>query len=157
MPLTGVLAEKVHPFEKSVRQSRRRLYQRIHHEPHLVWEGLDHSTTSPHRQPVLPDLNSQAGWSVSDVGDVNGDLVNDVLVGAPVRGGYRGSAYLYCATASSAVCDVQPGSLDFGTVPVGGQADLTFTITNVGTTTASGITLNGESHNGWPHYWNPDC
>lgn len=32
-----------------------------------------------------------------------------------------------------------------------------FTIRNVGTTTADGITLKGESHNGWPHYWNPDC
>ncbi|MBI5486678.1 MAG: hypothetical protein HY905_05055 [Deltaproteobacteria bacterium] len=47
------------------------------------------------------------GYSVAGVGDTNGDLIDDFVIGAPGAGAFKGRAYLFLGRAS------WPGSLDF--------------------------------------------
>ncbi|MGD1914626.1 MAG: FG-GAP-like repeat-containing protein [Phycisphaerales bacterium] len=54
---------------------------------------------------VLMDLGPEGagesfGWSGADAGDVNGDGVHDVIVGAPARGGNAGAVYIFSGAAA---------------------------------------------------------
>ena len=51
---------------------------------------------------LAPDGPSEGfGWSVADAGDVDGDGVHDVVVGAPGRGGGAGAVYVFSGAAGT--------------------------------------------------------
>ncbi|MCI0589531.1 MAG: hypothetical protein L0323_22175 [Planctomycetes bacterium] len=81
----------------------------------ILFSGLDGSTL---RVFDGDSTNAQFGWSVAGPGDVNGDLVPDLFVGAHA-GGY---ARLFSGADGSALCTIVPGALS-GLSCVAGAGD----------------------------------
>jgi hypothetical protein len=48
--------------------------------PHLIWQDLDHCTSSPYQQPVLPNINGQAAFQPYCVCRPNAIWANDGLL-----------------------------------------------------------------------------
>jgi len=72
-----------------------------------------------------------------------------------IHTGQAGCPTVICTGTASAVCAVNPTSLDFGIVPAGTTASRTFTVTNVGTgvlTGGAGLTCDGYSMTGPDSY-----
>jgi hypothetical protein len=87
-----------------------------------------------------------AGWSVSNAGDVNGDGLDDMLVGNPNYGARDGRAYLIYGKASGAAVEVS-------SLPAIGASNSTgFMITadqpsnNPGLTTMASGDINGDGY-----------
>lgn len=68
-------------------------------------------------------FQSYSGGSVTSAGDINGDGLSDVIVGAPVEGGEIGNAYLIYGTQSA------PGNIDL----------------SVGLTASQGFVIHGAN------------
>ena len=73
----------------------------------------------------------KSGWSVSAAGDVNGDGVDDLLVGAPFHGGNTGRSYVV-----------------FGGPVIGGSGIVVLSSLNGG----NGFRLDGENNNDYSGY-----
>ncbi len=90
--------------------------------------------------------NDYAGWSVSSAGDVNGDGLDDVLIGAPFaepNGANSGQAYLIYGQARSASLFGTANLSDVGTT-VGGVRFNGVARENAGNSVASAGDVNGD-------------
>ena len=67
-----------------------------------------------------PSLNGEAGSYLSTDGDLNGDGIKDLVIGAPKASGGNGAVYVLFGRASWASCRTSPCTLDLAT-----QADVT--------------------------------
>ena len=98
--------------------------------------------------PVLSNDN-YFGSSIANIGDLNGDGVSDIAVGAPNGGGniyimFLNNSALLPALITNITSDTTTGTLKVGDT-------ITFTLTT--NSTDNGITING-TYNSVPLFWN---
>ncbi|HEX8233154.1 MAG TPA: hypothetical protein VF559_07410 [Caulobacteraceae bacterium] len=89
------------------------------------------------------DDGDRAGWSISDVGDVNGDGFRDLAVGAPYASSGDGAAYVVFGKASGFAAQLDLSALGtdgFAIEGASGGAD------RVGRTVSSAGDLNGDGY-----------
>lgn len=95
-------------------------------------------TVSP-LQPVVifgEDVADLSGYSVSNVGDVNGDGSDDILIGAPDANGNRGLAYVVYGR------DALPDNFPLTGLPAAGGND-GFVVTGSGIDALAGFSVSG--------------
>ncbi len=90
--------------------------------------------------PVVSDLDLDGDielitscWNQNVyVWDYEADTYDDYAVWNGFHGNNLNTGWIECSGEAPPICVVQPDTLDFGTVVIGGYTELTFTITNTG-------------------------
>jgi hypothetical protein len=93
----------------------------------VAWSGADGSVLL---ELPGPQSGSRFGWCIDDVGDVNGDATDDLVVGSPGEGPSQGAVRVYSGADGSLLYHV-PGS--------GTLARLGETVAGVGDVDADGV------------------
>ncbi|MCP4306824.1 MAG: hypothetical protein GY788_18500 [bacterium] len=72
---------------------------------------------------ITGETGDEAGGSVSGAGDVNGDGIDDLIVGADGSNNYTGAAYVVFGSSAANPADVNLGALGSGGFKITGEAE----------------------------------
>jgi len=83
-----------------------------------------------------------SGWSVADAGDINGDGIDDLIIGAPLAGG-TGSSYVVFGSTTDFPAELSLGALDgtngFRLVGIDPRDDSGWSVAGAGDVNSDGI------------------